>query len=94
MAQLSFSEWMLCVNRICEQLASQSTDDIDDYEYMEAYEAGEDPSDVARQALDAAGFPFDDGEDDEEYIAEMQSEYDQRWPQLNEDNHLSQGYES
>lgn len=81
----TFDEWMRLVNRTCYNLAGVTTEDIADYDYMIAFEEGELAHEVAQQALDEAGFPFDEDDTfgpDEEELSEHQAEYDQLNPPL------------
>jgi hypothetical protein len=58
-----FAEWHTQVNRECLRLSGcVGLDDIPVYDFASAFEAGEDPTDTARGALEEAGFPFDEEE--------------------------------
>ena len=65
-----FVAWRNEVDREIQKIARVSGDDIDDWGYASAFDDGVKPADAARYALEAAGFPFDDGDPIEEsYLA-------------------------
>lgn len=60
---LSFRQWKAMVNRAVVATCGLSCDDIGDAEYWDMWNSSTRPADAARQALEAADFPFDSDED-------------------------------
>ena len=58
-----FESWMVNVDIAINNIAHVSYLDIPDFDYYASFEAGESPDDVAREALEAADFPFDEEEE-------------------------------
>lgn len=50
---MSFDEWKEEVNVEVANLIGLSADDLPDFRYRDAYDAGETPEDVARQVVEA-----------------------------------------
>ena len=55
-----FEEFMKEVNDWLLERASVTADDIDDWPFYDAWDNGEDPEDVALEALFDSGFSVDD----------------------------------
>lgn len=53
---MEFEAWMRQVDRVLISLCGMVHRDLPDYTYRESFDAGEDPEDVVRDVLDAAGY--------------------------------------
>jgi hypothetical protein len=64
----TYEQWKAAVNQQIIAISGVSADDIDDFCYRDAYDAGQGFREVAIEALENAGFPFDsiEGADDSE----------------------------
>ena len=59
----AYNEWLRRVDRAIEAWSGLGVDDLADWLYRDAFDAGADPEDVATEVLEDNGFPFEeDGE--------------------------------
>lgn len=75
---MTFEQWLDEVGEAVYRKAGVSREDLGDYPYRDAYDAGENPRDVAREVLEEAGFPeeYDDGDAADDDFP-MSLEYDE-----------------
>lgn len=60
----TYNRWMNAVDAALIAQCSLPSADLADWCYRDAYEAGQSPTDVAREVLEDNDFPFDDEEHD------------------------------
>lgn len=58
--KMTYPAWMARVDAEIRDISGVGSDEIGDWDYRSSWEAGDVPAEAAREALEAASFPFED----------------------------------